>query len=146
MDLTDEQWQIVDTILPADPVRPDGRGRPWSNRLNAFEGALWILRTGAPWQDLPARYGPHQTVHRRFQNWVRSGVIERVLLALAEHLKAAGGLNLKECFVDGTFVPAKKGGAWSGKPNVARAPRSWALQTAMVFLSPCGQKVLRQLK
>ena len=73
-------------------------------------------------------------------------MIEKVLLALAKHLKEAGGLDLKECFVDGTFVPAKKGGAWLEKPNAARAPRSWALQTAMVFLSPCGQKVLRQLR
>jgi len=146
MDLRDEQWKVVDTILPPDRVRADRRGRPWSDRRKAFEGALWILRTGAPWQDLPRRYGPYQTVHRRFQNWVRSGVIERVLLALAQHLQEAGGLALKECFVDGTFVPAKKGGAWSGKPSGARGPRSWALQTAMVFLSPCGQKVLRQRK
>lgn len=146
MNLTDEQWKVVETILPVDRVRADGRGRPWSDRRKAFEGALWILRTGAPWQDLPPRYGPYQTVHRRFQNWVRSGVIEKVLLALAKHLKEAGGLDLKECFVDGTFVPAKKGGAWLEKPNAARAPRSWALRTATVFLSPCGQKVLRQLK
>ncbi len=146
MDLTTEQWKIVDAILPPDRVRADRRGRPWSDRRKALEGALWILRTGAPWQDLPARYGPYQTVHRRFQTWVRSGAIERVLLVLAEHLKKAGGLDLKECFVDGTFVPAKKGGAWWGKPSGARAPRSWALQTAMVFLSPCGQKVLRQRK
>lgn len=146
MRLTDEQWRIVESILPADSVRADGRGRPWSDRRKAFEGALWILRTGAPWQDLPPRYGAYQTVHRRFQNWVRSGVMETVLLKLAEHLRDAGGLDLKECFVDGTFVPAKKGGAWLGRPNAARAPRSWALQTAMVFLSPCGQKALRQLK
>lgn len=146
MDLTDGQWKVVDAILPADPVRADRRGRPWSDRRKAFEGALWILRTGAPWQDLPPRYGPYQTVHRRFQNWVRSGAIEAVLLALAQHLKEAGGLDLKECFVDGTFVPAKKGGAASGRPNAARGPRSWALQMAMVYLSPCGQKVLRQLK
>ena len=146
MDLTEEQWNIVEPILPKDPVRPDGRGRPWSDRRRVFNGALWILRTGAPWEDLPDRYGPHQTVHRRFQNWVRSGVIEKILLALAAHLKDAGGLDLKECFVDGTFVPAKKGGDWSAKPSGARAPRSWVLQTALVFLSPCGQKVLRQLK
>jgi transposase len=146
MDLTDERWTIIEAILPVDRVRADGRGRPWSDRRKALEGALWILRTGAPWQDLPPRYGPYQTVHRRFQNWVRDGTVEQVLLALAEHLREAGGLDLKECFVDGTFVPAKKGGAWSERPNAVRAPRSWASQTAMVFLSPCGQKVLRLLK
>jgi transposase len=146
MRLTDEQWKLVDSILPTDVVREDGRGRPWSDRRQAFEGALWILRTGAPWQDLPPRYGAYQTVHRRFQNWVRSGVMEKILMVLAEHLSEAGGLDLKECFVDGTFVPAKKGGAWLAKPNGARAPRSWVLQTAMVFLSPCGQRSLRQRK
>ena len=146
MDLKDEQWDIVKTILPEDPVRDDGRGRPWSDRRKVFNGVLWILRTGAPWQDLPPRYGPYQTAHRRFQNWVRSGVMEKLLLTLARHLKEAGGLDLKECFVDGTFVPAKKGGDRWGRPRKARAPRSWALQTAMVFLSPCGQKALRQLK
>lgn len=146
MDLTDQQWEVVKTILPKDPVRDDGRGRPWSDRRTVLNGALWILRTGAPWQDLPERYGPYQTAHRRFQNWVRSGVMEKLLLALAQHLQDAGGLDLRECFVDGTFVPAKKGGAALGKPNGARGPRSWVLQTAMVFLSPCGQKALRRLK
>ena len=142
MDLTEEQWNI----LPKDPVRADRRGRPWSDRRKVLNGVLWILRTGAPWEDLPPRYGSYQTAHRRFQNWVRSGVMEAMLMTLAQHLKEVGGLDLKECFVDGTFVPAKKGGDSSGKLSGARVPRSWALQTAMVFLSPCGQKTLRLLK
>lgn len=146
MDLTEQQWKIVEFILPKDPVRSDGRGRPWSEQRKVLNGVLWILRTGAPWKDLPSRYGPYQTAHRRFQNWVRSGVMEKLLLTLASHLKDAGGFDLKECFVDGTFVPAKKGGSLSGKPSEAKAPKSWALQTAMVFLSPCGQKALRLLK
>src|SRR6187455_2416522 len=101
MELTNEQWALVEAILPPDQVRTDGRGRPWSDRRIIFHGILWILRTGAPWKDLPSRYGPYQTAHRRFQNWARDGTIEKVLLVLAEHLRAAGGLDLKECFVDG---------------------------------------------
>ena len=146
MDLTEEQWKTVEPLLPEDPVRDDGRGRPWKDRRTVLNGVLWILRTGAPWKDLPARYGSYQTAHRRFQNWVKSGVMENLLLTLAKHLKDAGGLDLKECFVDGTFVPAKKGGDSSARPSGARGPRSWALQTGLVFLSPCGQKVLRRLK
>ena len=146
MDLTQEQWHVVEALLPADPVRVDGRGRPWSDRRQVLNGALWILRTGAPWKDLPARYGAYQTVHRRFQNWVRSGVLESVLLAMAQDLKDRGGLDLRECFIDGTFVPAKKGGAAAGRPNAGKAPKSWALQTAMVFLSPCTRPVLARLK
>ena len=146
MDLTDQQWKIVEPILPPDPVREDGRGRPWSDRRKVLEGVLWILRTGAPWKDLPPRYGPYQTAHRRFNHWARSAGMEKLLLTLARHLQEAGGLDLKECFVDGTFVPAKKGGSWLGKPSAAGAPRSWVWQTVMGFLSPCGQKALRRLK
>ncbi len=146
MDLTDEQWRAVETILPKDPVRADKRGRPWSDRRTVFNGVLWILRTGAPWQDLPERYGPHQTVHRRFQSWVRTGVLEQVLLAVAQDLKDRGGLDLSECFIDGTFAPAKKGGAASGKQNAGKALKSWQLRTAMVFLSPFARRVLPRLK
>jgi transposase len=146
MDLTDEQWQVVETIIPPDRVRADRRGRPWTDRRTVLNGILWILRTGAPWKDLPERYGAYQTVHRRFQNWVRSNVLEEVLLAVAQDLKDRGGLDLRECFIDGTFVPAKKGGAALERPSVARAARSWQLQTAMVFLWPCAQRVLARLK
>lgn len=145
-DLSDEHWGLLKPLLPALPRRLDGRGRPWKDSRVILNGILWVLRTGAPWYDLPPRYGAYQTVHRRFQNWVRAGVIEQVLLAVARHLQEAGGLDLKECFVDGTFVPAKKGGDRSGKPSAAKAPKSWGWPTAMVFRSPCGQKALRRLR
>jgi len=146
MDLTEEQWDVISAILPEDPVRPDRRGRPWSDPRQVLNGVLWVLRTGAPWQDMPDRYGAYQTVHRRFQNWVRAGVMENVLLAIAQDLKDRGGLDLQECFIDGTFVPAKKGGAGLGRPSAGRARKSWQLLTAMVFLSPYAQKVLPRLK
>jgi len=73
-------------------------------------------------------------------------MMERVLLAIAQDLKDRGGLDLRECFIDGTFVPAKKGSAWPGWPSEGRAPRSWELPTAMVFLSPYAKRVLPQLK
>jgi transposase len=50
----------------------------------AGHGILWVLRTGAPWKDLPERYPPYQTCHRRFQQWRKNGTIERVLYTLAE--------------------------------------------------------------
>lgn len=146
MDLTDKQWEIICTILPEDPVRPDRRGRPWSDRRTVLNGILWILRTGAQWADLPERYGNYKTVHRRFQNWREQGFFEDLLVKLAEDLRDRGQLDLEECFIDGTFVSAKKGGSKSGRPSEAREPRSWLSSTAMVFLSPEGQKALRRLK
>jgi len=145
-DLNDEQWGLLEPLLPRLPRRADGRGRPWKDSRVVLNGILWVLRTGAPWHDLPPRYGAYQTVHRRFQRWVRTGVLEQVLLAVARHLQEAGGLDLTECFVDGTFVPAKKGGDKSATPSGAKAPKSWVWPSATVFLSPCGRKALRRLK
>jgi transposase len=109
MDLTDEQWAVLSQIIPTPPRRAHGRGCPWRDPRAVLNGILWILRTGAQWKDLPARYPPYQTCHRRFQLWVRSGVLDQIFRALAQDLHERGGLDLSECFIEGTFVVAKKG-------------------------------------
>jgi transposase len=63
----------------------------------------------ARWQDLPERFPPYQTCHRRFQPWEHDGTPRQVLEALAADWQARGELDLSECFIDGTFVTAKKG-------------------------------------
>jgi transposase len=63
-----------------------------------LNGVLWILRTGAPWHDLPERYPPYQTCHRRFQQWAKTEVISQVLKALAKDLRIRGGLDLSKVF------------------------------------------------
>lgn len=77
-------------------------------------GILWVLKTGARWRDLPDRYPLYQTCHRRFQQGVRSGATEQVLQALASTLLEQRRIDLSEAFIDGTFVPAKRGGAAVG--------------------------------
>ena len=146
MDMTEEQWAVVGPLIPEPPRRADGRGRPWIPTRPVLNGVLWILRTGAPWQDLPERYPPHQTCHRRYQTWVRDGTFEQVLQALAADLKERGDLDLAECFIDGTFVAAKKGGTRSEKPSGAKVRRSWQWQTALVFRSPSVPSRLRITK
>jgi transposase len=146
MDLTDEQWDVLKPIIPVPPRRPDGRGRPWRDAREGLNGILWILRTGAPWNDRPPRYPPSQTCHRRFQQWVRSGVLERILRALATDLEERGGIDLAECFIDGPFVVAKKGGTAGERPRGAKGRRSWQWQTVLVFLSPPTLRVLRRMR
>jgi transposase len=146
MNLTDEQWSILQPLIPEPKRRPDGRGRPWRDNREVLDGILWVLKTGAQWAELPDKYPPYQTCHRRFQQWSRDKTIERVLEALALDLKERGGLDLREVYIDGSFAAAKKGGFALGRPNAARAPRSWQLRTAPVFLSPLGLKVLRRMK
>jgi transposase len=56
MDLTDEQWEVLEPLILDPARRPDGRGRPWRDSRDVLNGILWVLRTGAPWHDLPERY------------------------------------------------------------------------------------------
>jgi transposase len=133
MDLTDQQWAAVEALLPKPEVRDDGRGRPWRDPRDVLNGILWVLRTGAPWADMPARYPPYATCFRRFQNWRKEGVLQSVLQALADDLVARGRLDLSEAFIDGTHAGAKKGADWWAKLGAALPPNSWRSQTVVVF-------------
>jgi transposase len=145
MDLTDAQWAKLDPFFRPER-RADGKGRPWQNTRAVLNGVLWILRTGAPWHDLPDRYPPYQTCHRRFQQWQRSGLLTRLLQKLAEDLRDRGKLDLSEAFIDASFSGAKKGALVSALQNAVKAAKSWQSQTAMVFLSPCTWPALDQMK
>jgi transposase len=146
MDLTNEQWQRIAGYLPKPKARPGTSGRPPQDFRAVLNGILWVLRTGAPWADLPGRYPPKSTCHRRFQEWTASGVFAKILTGLAEDLRDRGGIDLSEGFIDGTFAPAKKGAMVWARPNGAKAPKSWALQTLAVFLSPLAQPALARMK
>lgn len=95
-----------------------------------------------PSRPIPTVY---QTCHRRFQQWVRSGVFKQVLEALATDLKERGRLDLSECYIDGTFIVAKKGGSTLERPSAGRVRSSWQWQTALAFLSPYTLHLLRRM-
>ena len=124
-DLMDEQWKTLDPLIPKPRRRRDRRGRPWKSRRSVLNGVRWVLRTGAPWADIPDRYPSFQTCQRRFQQWVRSGVMTRVMTILAHELVKRRAIDIREAFIDASFAPAKKGGAKSEKRNAARGQRSW---------------------
>jgi len=89
---------------------------------------------------------PKSTCHRYFQAESPSGVFAKILMALAEDLRDRGGMDLSEGFIDGTFAPAKKGAMVCARPKGAKAPKSWALQTVKVFLSPLALPVRARIK
>ena len=107
MELTEKAWQLLEPLFPELPT--GRRGRPWRGNREVLDAILWILRTGAPWRDLPQKYPPYQTCHRRFQQWSLDGTLEKVLTAVAGKLEKRRHLNLSECYIDGKFVAAKKG-------------------------------------
>ena len=107
MELKDEQWAVLEPLIPKPRRRADEQHRRADREV--LNGILWVLRSGAPWQDVPDRYPSPATCHRRFQQWVRSGVFGKILHALAQDLHDRGKLDLTECFIDATFVGAKRG-------------------------------------
>ena len=145
MDLTDAQWAILEPVF-RPKRRSDRRGRPWRDTRSVLNGVLWILGTGAQWRELPSKYPPYQTCHRRFQSWQRSGLLTRVLQKLAEDLRDRGKIDLSETFIDASFSSAKKGALLSARLAEEKAVKSWRSQTAMVFLSPAASPALRRMK
>jgi len=142
-ELTDKQWELIEPVLRLSR-RADNRGRPWHDTRSVLNGVLWVLGTGAKWRELPEKYPPFQTCHRRFQQWVRTGKLEEALRRLARYLHERGELNLEEAFVDATFASAKKGALPSVPRVAARARRSSLSPLLTVFLSPLLSTVLRQ--
>jgi len=91
-------------------------------------GLLWVLRTGAPWRDLPERYGPWQTVATRFYRWRKAGVWDRLLAAVQEIADAQGKVNWQVHYVDGTVVRAHQHAA--GVKRGARKRKRWVVARA----------------
>jgi transposase len=138
--------QAVERIGAAHPRSTSNRRRTRKTLARSTRrsqrGILWILLTGAPWKDLPERYPPYQTCQRRFQKWIEEGVLGSVLETLAQDLEERGQKDLSECYLDGTFVIANKGGSAWERPSGAKVRNSWRFQTALLFLSPSTQRVL----
>jgi transposase len=78
-DLTDFEWSIIQPLLPTKV-----RGVKRVDDRRVLNGIFWRLRTGAPWADIPARYGPHTTCVNRFNRWRRAGVWARILEAVSK--------------------------------------------------------------
>jgi transposase len=110
--LTDDQWF---RLAPALPPQKPKTGRPAHDHRRIVEGIRWILRTGAPWRDLPECFGPWRTVASRFYRWRKAGIWDRVLAALQSQAEAAGELDWQEHFVDGSVVRAHQHAAGAKK-------------------------------
>ena len=87
-DLTDEEFAILKPLLP--PERPSKPGCPYRSHRQVLNGIFWILRTGAPWCDLPSRYGPWSTVSDRYRRWRKQGLWDQTCLCDAPACRANG--------------------------------------------------------
>ncbi|MEV4948997.1 IS5 family transposase [Streptomyces sp. NPDC053755] len=116
-DLADEQWLVLESVLPAAGV-----SRRSENRRRLVDGVRWRVRTGAPWRDVPSEYGPWQTVYGLFRRWQRRGVWARVLTLLQARADAAG-LITWEVSVDSTVCRAHQHAAGARRDGAGQKER-----------------------
>jgi len=105
-DLSDEEWAVIEPLLPKD-----GRGPKRKDDRQVLNGIFYILRTGAPWCDLPERYGPYTTVYNRYNRWGERGVWKGIFAALAEEVEDS------LIFIDASIVKAHRAASGSKKGN-----------------------------
>ena len=132
--LTDERWAKIEPLLPKFKRSRKGGRKPVENR-RILEGILWVLRSGARWQDLPDEFPSPSTCWRRLHDWEEQDVWLDIWRAFLSELDEKGQLDWAETFADGSFAPAKKGAPVSERPNAERVRSGWWWSTAKVFLS-----------
>ena len=113
-ELSEAQWDAIKNFLPG---RKEHVGRTAADNRLFVNGVLWVLRSGARWSDLPARYGKYKSVHKRLVRWAHSGVWDRIFVALVRDRKS---LYL---MIDSTIVRAHQQAA-TGRKKGART-RLW---------------------
>ena len=117
-ELTDEQWAIVEPLMPANGEA----GGQWEDHRPIMNGMFWVLNTGSAWRDLPSRYGPWQTVYDRFNRWSKDGMFDRMIEALQLKLDEEGFIDHTQWCVDATVVRATQAAAGAGKKRGLKNP------------------------
>lgn len=106
-ELTDAEWEQVKELIP--PERTGKKGKPSKDNRVMLNAMIWLARSGAPWRDLPERFGPWKSVYSRFRKWIDDGVLDNIFRVLA--LDA----ELDEISIDGTIVRAHQHSAGAKK-------------------------------
>ena len=127
-ELTDEQWEVLKDLLAPPPKR----GRPRRDLRQILNAIFWLLRTGAPWRDLPERYGPWQSAYHWFNRWRREGTWDRMLEALQIRLDRQGRIDWDLWCIDGTSIRASRAAAGAGKRGAHKSRQTtlWAAHEA----------------
>ena len=111
---TDEQWARIEDLFPKN----GRRGGQWKDHRPMLGAALWVLKTGAPWRDLPERFGPWRTAFGRFRRWTLDGTLDRAVERLQIEEPA---LDLTPVCIDGSSVRAHRHAAGARKKGGAKA-------------------------
>ena len=122
IEISDADWQRFEKFLPQPEASLSG-GQKYAPNRACLEGLLWLLRSGARYKDMPKHFPSGSTCWFRLQFWTQQGALRKLHQQLLRLLDKKGKLNLKECFGDGTFSAAKKGGTKLVRPKKAKGQR-----------------------
>jgi transposase len=117
--ISDENWERTKDLLPGRAGQP---GVPAKDNRLFIDAVLWIAKTGAPWRDLPTRFGKWNSVWRRFDRWARKGIWEKVFTVLQDP-------DLEWLILDSTIIrahPHAAGAKKGGTAGVDKRTRRWA--------------------
>jgi transposase len=119
-ELNNRQWERIRRLLP--PLHHQGGpGHPWRPHRRLINGILWILHTGAPWRDLPERYGPWQTAFDRFNRWRQDGTWVRLWRQQLRRLDRSGRIGRDLWVIDASLARASR--AAGGARHASAGPR-----------------------
>lgn len=118
-ELSDEAWILVADLFTSTHTR----GRPRSSDRLMLDGVLWLLRSGAPWRDMPECFGPWRTVYHRFRLWRNRGTFEQMLKRLHLKLNDQGLIDLQTWMIDSTAVRATRASSGAGKKGGLMNPQ-----------------------
>lgn len=117
-DLSERQWRQLQPHLPNNPHR----GHAYVEHRRVLNGIIWRLKTGAPWRDIPERYGPWQTCYDRFVRWSRNGTWQQILSLLQAKADACGQIDWEGAALDSTHVKAHRS-ACGARKTAAKAEK-----------------------
>jgi transposase len=142
MRLTDEQWAVIQPLLP--PPSPALRGRPPLDERAVLDGIFWKLSTLSPWYDLPPDYPSFQTCYRRYIQWQRLGLLKTIQHALLIDLRDRGAVDLWQIRSNGPIHLVVDGSVLKlcVDPSLKN---SWQLSTAMLFIAPIIKRLKQEM-
>lgn len=111
--LSEAQWERIQDLFPAN----GNAGQQWKDHRLMVDGILWVVKTGAPWRDLPDRFGPWKTVYERFRLWTQQGLWDKILKRVQADADAADEIDWKLFCIDGSNVRAHRSAAGAQKKS-----------------------------
>lgn len=147
-ELTDEQWELVSPFIPRSKAKTGRKPKDPRVMLNAI---FWVLATGAPWRDLPERFGSCKTAHRYFSDWRKRGIFNRIIDALQIKLDRKGLIDWELWCVDGASVRAARAAGGAAKKVSAPTPTNrttthWAARAAGLDRNSTWSLTVRELR